>query len=303
MDAGVVGGGVAAHQFHRGPIFLPFRCVEREPRQLAELLGQLGVLLHRQLAVVVADLRAGATAAAMAEEREVFAGLEAGGRVQHRERAELDEVIAAAAGAELRPCLVPVRLRDRADAPIRVHDLVLAAAAERGANAEARLGFDGLREPVLRVSQLAQGQIEHRHFHAAGDIHADGKRNDRVVCRQHAANRQAVADVGVRHERACDRHGQPAGPLHLSDGLGVKVFAPLLVCSAHQKLRFAIEPWDARRARQVSASVCQVNGKAYGEFQVQSSKFKAQEKPQKPGSINQAAARVLELGSGASLEL
>ena len=81
---------------------------------MRQLLRQLGVRLTRQLAVVLRDLRARAAAARVAEQREVRARRQADGCVEHRERPELDEVVAAAAGAELRPRAVLQLGRDRA---------------------------------------------------------------------------------------------------------------------------------------------------------------------------------------------
>jgi UPF0288 family protein (methanogenesis marker protein 3) len=56
---------------------------------------------HRELAVVLADRRAGAATAAVREQGHVFAGRQAVDRLARGEDAELDEVIAAAAAAEL----------------------------------------------------------------------------------------------------------------------------------------------------------------------------------------------------------
>ena len=57
--------------------------------------------------------------------------------------------------------------------------------------------------------------IEHGQLHAAGDVDADGVRDDGVLGRQHAADRQAVAHVGVRHQRARNRDGQVDRVPHL----------------------------------------------------------------------------------------
>ena len=51
-------------------------------------------------------LRAGTAAAGVAQQREVFARRDARGRVEHGELAELDEMVAASTGAELRPSAV-----------------------------------------------------------------------------------------------------------------------------------------------------------------------------------------------------
>ena len=187
---------------------------------------------------MIAHLRAGAAAAAVAQQGEIRAGLKAEFLVLHGEFAELDKMIAAAAGAELRRGLVAKRLRDGADGPVLVHDRMRAAMFEFRADAEARLGFDGADEIGFAAAQPVERQIEHGHFHAAGDVHAHGVRDDGVVGGQHAADGQAVADVGVGHERGGDGDGQLAGVLHLLERVGVQVRAPLAVgdgLAGHEK--------------------------------------------------------------------
>ena len=178
---------------------------------------------------MVAHDRTGAATAAMREQRHVgagFQGLDAG---VDCEQSELDEVIAAAAGAELGPGFVFVLFGDRADGPVGIQDGVGAAILEGSANAEAGFGGDGAGEAILLVLEVADGEIEHCHFHAAGDVHADGVRDDDVIGGEHAADGQAVADVGVGHQSAGHGHGEEAGFLHLHDGLGLQASAPLAV--------------------------------------------------------------------------
>ena len=62
VDEEVIRGGVFAHQFHRRPVFPAVGGVEVEPRKIAEFLWQILVLLARNAAVMVANLRAGAAA-------------------------------------------------------------------------------------------------------------------------------------------------------------------------------------------------------------------------------------------------
>ena len=69
-------------------------------------------------------------------------------------------------------------------------------------------------------------QIEHRKLHPAGNIDADRVRNHRVLAGQHAADRQAVADVRIRHQRGADRIRHLAGMPHLLVRTGVDVGAP-----------------------------------------------------------------------------
>jgi hypothetical protein len=167
-----------------------------------------------------------------------------------REQAKLHEMISAPARAELRPGAVLVLFRDRADRPIRVQHVVRAAFLEIRANAKARLRFDGAREPVLLLFQVAHRNVQHRHLHAAGDVHADGVGNHRVVRGQHAADGQAVADVRVRHERARDRHRQQTRLLHLHHRVVFQPFAPLPVFH-----RFGARRWRRleQRLRELAA--------------------------------------------------
>ena len=145
------------------------------------------------------------------------------------EQAELDEMVAAAAGAKLRPGAVLVLLGDRADVPIRVQNLMLAAVLERGPDSKARLGLDGPRQAVLVTLQVPGGNIQHRHLHAAGDVHAHRVGNHRVFGGQHPADRETVADVGIGHQGPRHGHWQQAGPFHLHHGLVLQSFAPLAV--------------------------------------------------------------------------
>lgn len=115
VDHGMVGGGVAAHELHRLPVLAPRLAVEVEPGEMAQLLGKLGVEIHRQAAEVARHRGAGTAAAAVAEQCQVLPGRQAEGidlrsgspgRRRAREDLEIavfDEVIAAAAGAELGP--------------------------------------------------------------------------------------------------------------------------------------------------------------------------------------------------------
>src|SRR6185503_15548736 len=118
-----------------------------------------------------------------------------------REQTELNEVIAASARPQLRPGPTLIRRRHWADAPIIVHDVVLTRPLEVGPDAETRFRLDGARQTVTMVFKITQGEIQYRHLHATGDIDPDRIRHDRVIGREHSANRQPVANVGVRHER------------------------------------------------------------------------------------------------------
>src|SRR2546427_10235108 len=70
---------------------------------MRQFLRQLGMERARQAAVMLSDLRAGATAARMAQERKVLAARESHRVVKNGELSELDEMVATPARAELRP--------------------------------------------------------------------------------------------------------------------------------------------------------------------------------------------------------
>src|SRR5881628_1599487 len=52
-------------------------------------------------------------------------------------------------------------------------------------------------EAILLLLQVAHWNVQHRHFHAARDIHADGVGDNCVLGGQDAADGQAVADVRI----------------------------------------------------------------------------------------------------------
>ena len=96
------------------------------------------------------------------------------------------------------------------------------------------------RQPALLPGQRRQREIEHRQLHAARDVHADGVRDDRVARGQDTADRQTVADVGVRHQRARDRDRQLARVAQLLQRVGLEVLAPdhvrRIVLAGHEAL-------------------------------------------------------------------
>jgi len=193
---------------------------------MRQRLGQVRVLGARQLAVMVGDLRTGAAAAGVAEQREVPSRRESGRTVEHRELAELDEVIAAAARAELSPGAVLHPRGHSRHPPVGVHDLVLTASLKRRAHPEARLALDRAREPVLTGCERADRQVEDGELHAARDVDADGVRNHRILGGEHAPDREPVAHVRIRHERASDGDGELARVLELIDRGRLEVGAP-----------------------------------------------------------------------------
>lgn len=73
------------------------------------------------------------------------------------------------------------------------------------------------------LAEVLGRQVKHREGHPAADIHAHGVGNHGVVGGQHPADGQAVAVVGVGHERAGHGHGQLHGRFHLVHRPGVDV--------------------------------------------------------------------------------
>ena len=188
-----------------------------------------------QPAEVLGDARPRAAAAAVGQQRQVLprGQVQPVGRIQvveDREHAELGEVVAAAARAELRPGLILQAGHHGSDAPVLVHNRVLPArpGAKGRAHAEAGLPLKGLDERLLSALQGRDGPVQHGQAHPAGDVHPHGVGDHRVSGGQHAADGQAVALVGVGHEGAGHRHRQRAGVGHLAEGARLDVLAPAL---------------------------------------------------------------------------
>ena len=132
VDDLVVGGGEVAHQVHRLPVLLPRLGVELEPGEVGELLRQLGMQPAGDLRVVAGDQGARAARARVREHGQVGAGREPEVVGRRGRAAELHEVVARAARAELpgRPLAqVPDELRG-CPAP-GVQDVVVGALAQR----------------------------------------------------------------------------------------------------------------------------------------------------------------------------
>src|ERR1017187_5283919 len=103
---------------------------------------------------MIAHRRARAATAAVRQQRHVSARLKILNFAMRGKNSKFYEMISAAARAELRPRLILVLLRDRADRPIRVQHAVRAAFLEIRANAEARLRLDGAREAIQLLLQV-----------------------------------------------------------------------------------------------------------------------------------------------------
>src|ERR1700674_593266 len=109
----------------------------------------------RQPAVVLSDLRPRSTAARVAQECEVLTARESRRLVEHRETAELDEVIAGPARAELCPGAILQPRGHTRHPPIGVHDVMLPTRSERGAHPEACLTLQRSRQTCLIVCERA----------------------------------------------------------------------------------------------------------------------------------------------------
>src|SRR3954451_17464032 len=109
------------------------------------------MFLHRELAVIIAHCGTRAATSTVAEQRDVFAGRQILNLLLRCEDAEFHEMISAAAGAELRPCLVLVLACHWTARPIFVQNTVMAPILKGGADAESRLGVNRACESILMM--------------------------------------------------------------------------------------------------------------------------------------------------------
>jgi hypothetical protein len=237
VDAGVVGVGVAAHEFHRGPVLGARLRIEREPREPRLLRREFRMQGSSERRVVLADRGAGPATARVRQKRDVAAWLESPAEtgaasvetfLADDELAELDEVIARARGAELGPRPIAGSGRDRTDRPVVVHDRMLPTepAIKRRPDPEARFGLDRLDELVLVPLEIVRLHVKDRKPNPTGNVDADGVGNDAPFGRQHPTDRQPIADMRVRHERRPHRDRQPGGNAHLVDRFGLDLRRP-----------------------------------------------------------------------------
>ncbi len=221
----MAGRRVVAHQPHQLQVLAARVVVEVQPAQVAQLLGQLRAQLTRELGVVPGDLRARSAAAAVREQRDVPARGQPEVRLRQGEQPELDEVVAGAARAELIRRAVAQAGRQRRERPALVlHGRVIGPLAQLGAGPELRLLEQRLLQ-VRAVVERGRVQVEHRQLHPARDVHPDGVRDHGALGLQHAADRQPVATVRVRHQRAAQRAREPQRVAHLVERAGVGVAA------------------------------------------------------------------------------
>jgi len=108
----MVRGGLKPHQFHCGRVFLALLRIQRQSGRPLQFARQVGKLTKRNLAVMITNCRAGPAAAAVRKQGHVCPRLQIIDFAMSGEQSELDEMIAAAAGAQLAPCAVLVLLGD-----------------------------------------------------------------------------------------------------------------------------------------------------------------------------------------------
>src|SRR4051812_8702774 len=102
------------------------------------------MLRHGELAVVVANRSTRSAAAAMGQQRNIFARRQSLDAVLIGEHTKFDKVIAAAARPKLRPRSVLILPGNRADGPIRLQHLMVATLLEGDPHAKTGFHFDGL---------------------------------------------------------------------------------------------------------------------------------------------------------------
>src|SRR5262245_13478484 len=109
-------------------------------------------------------------------------------------------MVARATRAELLPRAVFVLARDASDAPVTVHHLMRLSRLVLDADTELCPAFESILVTIKARFDRLHRLVEHRELHSAGDIDAHGVRNNGVFTSQNASDRQAVANVGIRHK-------------------------------------------------------------------------------------------------------
>src|SRR5215471_716307 len=144
------------------------------------------MLARRNLAVVSGDSRPRATAPTVAQQGEIRALMKPQVVFVDFEDSELNEMVSAAARAELAPGLVPERSRQFGHRPVLVHHSVLAWCTECRSDSEPCLSLDGLFKALALPFQGRDRKVEHRKLHATGDVDTYSVGNDRVSSRKDA---------------------------------------------------------------------------------------------------------------------
>jgi len=113
------------------------------------------------------------------------------------------------------------------DRPVFVKHLVPSALLPLNPNTKARFSFKDVCKAVTLPGNGVRLAVIDGELHPTGNIHADSIRDHGVLRCEHATDRQAVADVGVGHQRARHRDRQRTGVGHLPYGVGFETLAPL----------------------------------------------------------------------------
>ena len=107
---------------------------------------------------------------------------------------------------------------------------------------------DDVRQAIFLACDRVRLAVKDREPHPAGDVDADRVWDDSVLRRQYAADRQAVTDMGIGHERSGHRDRQRAGVGHLLNRLRLEIVAPLTPrCGFCARQEFRLN----QRARQI----------------------------------------------------
>ena len=132
--------------------------------------------------------------------------------------ADIDEVVAAAAGAQLPDGLVPQLLENRDGAPLlAVEERVVLLERQHALHPEGGVLPQSLLDSAVVVADVVAGRVEEGERHAAADVEPHSVGEHGVAGGQHAAHGKSVARVRVRHQRARHGDGQPHGGLHLPE--------------------------------------------------------------------------------------
>ncbi len=93
-------------------------------------------------------------------------------------------------------------------------------------HAKPRTAFQRFLKQIRARLQRFDRHVKHRQLHAASNVDAHRVGNHGVLASQHTANRQAIADVGVRHQRRPGGHRRAASLPHLRVAGVVDLGAP-----------------------------------------------------------------------------
>ena len=111
--------------------------------------------------------------------------------------------------------------------PIVIHHIVIAAILKTASDPETSLAFYNVSKSVALTGDDVCLAIIDSEFHPAGDIYTHRIRNHGIFCGKNATDRQAVAWMGIWHQRSGHGDGQCTCIRHLPHGIGFQVITPL----------------------------------------------------------------------------